>query len=184
MAITQSAAPLKGLDLGTSLIVLANLSGETVDYTPQLNAFIDLPYAKSTEMMLISESILHRVEDTRIYAYGNRADEFAKFLEGDARRPMQSGVLNSAEPKNLQMIELLIERLCGKAVEGDKICFSIPSSPPQRKSDLIFHERSVMSIFESLGYRVQSINEGLAIVYAELKDTNFTGIGMSFGGGM
>src|SRR6266852_5658467 len=44
------------------------------------------------------------------------------------------------------MIELLIERLCGKAVEGDKICFSIPSSPPQRKSDLIFHERSVMSI--------------------------------------
>src|SRR6266404_341836 len=184
MAITQSAAPLKGLDLGTSRIVLANLSGETVDYTPQLNAFIDLPYAKSTEMMLISESILHRVEDTRIYAYGNRADEFAKFLEGDARRPMQSGVLNSAEPKNLQMIELLIERLCGKAVEGDKICFSIPSSPPQRKSDLIFHERSVMSIFESLGYRVQSINEGLAIVYAELKDTNFTGIGMSFGGGM
>jgi len=124
MAITQSAAPLKGLDLGTSRIVLANLSGETVDYTPQLNAFIDLPYAKSTEMMLISESILHRVEDTRIYAYGNRADEFAKFLEGDARRPMQSGVLNSAEPKNLQMIELLIERLCGKAVEGDKICFN------------------------------------------------------------
>src|SRR5713101_1189827 len=184
MAITQSAAPLKGLDLGTSRIVLANLSGETVDYTPQLNAFIDLPNAKRTEMMLISECILHRVEDTRIYAYGNRADEFAKFLEGDARRPMQSGVLNSAEPKNLQMIELLIERLCGKAVEGDKICFSIPSSPPQRKSDLIFHERSVMSIFESLGYRVQSINEGLAIVYAELKDTNFTGIGMSFGGGM
>jgi hypothetical protein len=28
------------------------------------------------------------------------------------------------------------------------------------------------------------VNEGLAVVYSELKDANFTGIGMSFGGGM
>jgi hypothetical protein len=28
------------------------------------------------------------------------------------------------------------------------------------------------------------VNEGLAIVHSELKDANFTGIGMSFGGGM
>jgi hypothetical protein len=181
---TPSTQPLKGLDLGTSRIVLASLDGDAVTYTPQLNAFIELPYTKMTENMLISQSILYRVEGMRIFAYGNRADEFAKFLKGDARRPMQGGVLNPDEPKNLQMIELLVERLCGKASKGDKICFSIPSSPPDRRSDLIFHERSVINIFESLGYKAQSINEGLAIVYAELKDSNFTGVGMSFGGGM
>lgn len=175
---------VKGLDLGTSRIVLATLNGQKVSFTPQLNAFVDIPYSKMTEQMLARENILHEVEGAHIYAYGNRADEFAKFLEGDTRRPMQSGLLNPAEPKNLQMIELLLGRLCGKASEGEKLCLSIPSAPRERGSDLIYHERSVQGIFEKLGYQAQPVNEGLAVVYSELKDANFTGIGMSFGGGM
>jgi hypothetical protein len=184
MANAATQPSLKGLDLGTSRIVLATLNGEKVAFTPQLNAFVDLPYVKMTEMMLGNEGILNAVEGEHIYAYGNRSDEFAKFLNGDTRRPMQSGLLNPSEPKNLQMIELLITQLCGKAGKGDKICFSVPSAPADRKADVIYHERSVQAIFERLGYQAQSVNEGLAIVYAELKDANFTGIGMSFGGGM
>ena len=183
MAATSQHA-VKGLDLGTSRIVLATLNGEDVDFTPQLNAFVDIPYSRMTEQMLARENILHQIEGAHIYAYGNRADEFAKFLDGDTRRPMQSGLLNPAEPKNLQMIELLVGRLCGKAAKGEKLCLSIPSAPPERGSDLIFHARSVQGICEKLGYQAQPVNEGLAIVYAELKGANFTGIGMSFGGGM
>ena len=175
---------VKGLDLGTSRIVLATLDGNDVNFKPQLNAFVALPYSKMTEQMLGRENILHQVEGPHIYAYGNRADEFAKFLDGDTRRPMQSGLLNPSEPKSLEMIELLLGRLCGKAGNGAKLCLSVPSAPPDRDADLIFHEHSVQSICERLGYRAQSVNEGLAIVYAELKDANFTGIGMSFGGGM
>ena len=134
-ATSQQA--VKGLDLGTSRIVLATLNGQKVSFTPQLNAFVDIPYSKMTEQMLARENILHEVEGAHIYAYGNRADEFAKFLEGDTRRPMQSGLLNPAEPKNLQMIELLLGRLCGKASEGEKLCLSIPSAPRERGSDLI-----------------------------------------------
>ena len=181
-ALSQHA--VKGLDLGTSRIVLASMTGQSVNFTPQLNAFVDIPFSKMTEQMLARENILHEVEGAHIYAYGNRSDEFAKFLDGDTRRPMQSGLLNPAEPKNLQMIELLLERLCGKASDGEKLCLSIPSAPTDRGADLMFHERSVQGIFEKLGYQVQSVNEGLAVVYAELKDANFTGIGMSFGGGM
>ena len=103
--------------------------------------------------MLARENILHQVEGAHIYAYGNRADEFAKFLDGDTRRPMQSGLLNPAEPKNLQMIELLVGRLCGKAAKGEKLCLSIPSAPRDRGSDLIFHARSVQGICEKLGYQ-------------------------------
>jgi len=181
---TAPQQPVKGLDLGTSRIVLATLNGENVSYTPQLNAFVDIPYSRMTVQMLTHEDILHEVEGSHIYAYGNRADEFAKFLDGDARRPMQSGLLNPAEPKNLHMIEMLLGRLCGMADKGERLCLSIPSALPDRGSDLIFHERSVQGICEKLGYRAQSVNEGLAIIYSELKDTNFTGIGMSFGGGM
>jgi len=41
----------------------------------------------------------------------------------------------------------------------------------------------VQGIFDKLGYQAQASHEGLAIVYSELKDANFTGIGMSFVGG-
>jgi hypothetical protein len=133
--------------------------------------------------MLTNEGILHTVAGEHIYAYGNRAEEFAKFLDGDERHPMHNGVLNPGEPKNLEMIELLIEELCGKAGKDEAVCFSVPSAP-EHESDLIFHERSVGLILGKLGYRVQSINEGLAVVFAELKDASFNGIGMSFGGGM
>lgn len=180
----NSTRSAKGLDVGTSRIVLATLNGQMVNFTPQLNAFVDIPYSKMTEQMLTRENILHQVENGRIYAYGNRSDEFAKFLDGDTRRPMLGGMLNPAEPKNVQMIELLLDRLCGRAGEGEKICLSVPSAPRDRDTDLIFHERSVQSICEKLGYQAQVVNEGLAVVYSELKDANFTGIGMSFGGGM
>ena len=103
---SASQQAVKGLDLGTSRIVLATLNGQHVNFTPQLNAFVDIPFSKMTEQMLGREHILHQVEGAHIYAYGNRADEFAKFLVGDTRRPMQSGLLNPAEPKNLEMIEL------------------------------------------------------------------------------
>ncbi len=182
MNATQHA--VKGLDLGTSRIVLATLDGDAVNFTPQLNAFVQLPFSRMTEQMLSRENILHHAEGDFIYAYGNRADEFAKFLDGDTRRPMQSGLLNPEEPKNLQMIELLLGRVCGKAGRGEKLCLSVPSAPPDRAPDLIFHERSVHGICEKLGYQAQPVNEGLAVVYSELKDANFTGIGMSFGGGM
>src|ERR1700719_35588 len=72
---TASQQGVKGLDLGTSRIVLATLNGEEVDFSPQLNAFVDIPYSKMTEQMLAREQIMHRVEGDHIYAYGNRADE-------------------------------------------------------------------------------------------------------------
>ena len=139
MATAASQSGHKGLDLGTSRIVLATLSGEKVRFSPQLNAFVELPFTKMTERMLGNEAILHQVNGESIYAYGNRSDEFAKFLNGDARRPMQSGLLNPTEPKNLEMIELLLTQLCGKAGKNDKICFSAPSAPAGHESDLIFH---------------------------------------------
>ena len=37
---------------------------------------------------------------------------------------------------------------------------------------------------ENLGYKVMHLNEGLAVVYAELEQASFTGMGISFGGGM
>ena len=173
-----------GLDLGTSRIVLASTQGDRTQYKTELNAFVSLPYSKMTKAMLERENIHHTKSGNEILAFGNRVDEFANILGGDTRRPMKTGVLNPTEPLNLEMLTLALGKLCGRAKNGEKICFSVPSGGQNSDADVIYHEQSIRKVLEDLGYEVHSLNEGLAVVIAELKDNDFTGIGISFGAGM
>ncbi len=66
MDTATSQRTVKGLDIGTSRIVLATLNGQMVNFTPQLNAFVDIPYSKMTEQMLARENILHQVEQAAV----------------------------------------------------------------------------------------------------------------------
>lgn len=183
-ASDDASTGFKGLDLGTSHLVLATVKDDREVYEKELHAFVSIPYSKMTKSMLEREKINHRVQRPDIIAFGNRVDEFANILGGNTRRPMQTGLLNPDEPKNIELVELALRNLCGKAKKGEKICFSVPSAPEGRDSRLLFHEESVRSVLENLGYKVRTINESLAVVIAELQDYDFTGIGISFGGGM
>lgn len=180
-AVTTMA---KGLDVGTSRIVLARSRQHGYGYEHQLNAFVALPFSRMTEVMLRRENILFHIEDSAILAYGNRVEEFANILNGDTRRPMQTGLLNPNEPKSLQMLELAIRELCGEGQQGEKMCFSVPCGTSENESDVIYHEGTIAQVLESLGYQVKSLNEGLAVVFAELESSSYTGLGISFGGGM
>jgi len=184
MADSAGKDDFRGLDVGTSRIVLAKPNGERPSYNVQLNAFISLPYAKMTEKMLADEGIYHQVNGDEILAFGNRVDEFANMLGGDTRRPMKTGLLNASEPKSKEMMSLALEEMCGKAKNGEKICFSVPSATPEGQSELIFHEHVIKDVLTGLGYQAEAVNEGMAIVYAELADDDLTGIGVSFGGGL
>jgi hypothetical protein len=50
--------------------------------------------------------------------------------------------------------------------------------------NLVYHEAVLKQFLQSLGYNAKPINEGQAVVFSELQDESFTGIGISFGGGM
>ncbi len=173
-----------GLDLGTSRIVLASTQGDRTQYKTELNAFVSLPYSKMTMAMLERENIHHTKSGNEILAFGNRVDEFANILGGDTRRPMKTGVLNPNEPRNIEMLALALGKLCGPAKSGEKICFSVPSGANGSDAEVIYHEQSIRKVLEDLGYEVHSLNEGLAVIIAELKDHDFTGVGISFGAGM
>ena len=49
---------------------------------------------------------------------------------------------------------------------------------------VVYHESILSRFLSSLGYSPISINEGMAIVVSELSEDDFTGIGISLGGGM
>ena len=48
-----------------------------------------------------------------------------------------------------------------------------------------YHKQILNGVFQEIGYKnINVMTEGLAVVYSELAETQYTGIGMSFGAGM
>jgi len=179
---TQSAI---GLDIGTSRIVSAIKVDDIYEFKSELNSFISLPMSKMTEQVLKRENVPHAVSGQSIIVHGNESERFADLLQMETRRPMTRGTLNSSEPENVNMIRAIIQALVGPAqYPGQKLCFSIPAAPLGGNENLTYHEATIKQVLTELGYDTKSINEGLAVIYAELESSNYTGIGVSCGGGL
>lgn len=174
-----------GLDVGTSRIVLSRGAGSGAKTDTQLNAFVSVPFSKFTESILKQNKVNYHLNGGReIFIFGNESEKFADFFNTDARRPMRNGVLNPTEENGLLVIQSIIEKLLPKTKRNELVCFSVPGPGRDITSDLVYHEAMLKNLLGSLGYRAKAINEGLAVIFAELESDNFTGIGISCGGGM
>ena len=183
MSRTDTATAV-GLDVGTSRIVAARQNQQDIHYDIQLNAFVTIPYSRMTEKSLARESVPHAVENGEIVVHGNESERFADLLNREIRRPMSGGVLNAGEPDNIKLIREIVATVTGKPASGQKLCFTVPAAPLGAEENLTYHEATLRQILTGMGYEVKAINEGLAVVYAELESTNYTGIGISCGGGL
>jgi hypothetical protein len=172
-----------GLDAGTSRIVLAKKNGADYTFDSQLNAFVRIPYSKITEGVLKKENVPYTVQSGELVVHGNESERFADLLGRETRRPMRAGVLNPGEPESeAQLGEIFKSLLAG--TPASKIYFSVPAPPLGSSENTTYHEATIRQILSSLGHDVQSINEGLAVIYGELESSNYTGIGISCGGGL
>ncbi|HTS49618.1 MAG TPA: hypothetical protein VMH05_16815 [Bryobacteraceae bacterium] len=173
-----------GLDIGTSRVCLARRMGEEFQFDTQLNAFVTIPYSKITENILHKENVPHTVNGPEIVVHGNESDRFADLLNVDTRRTMSKGLLNPTEPASLDMLRKIVESLLAGSKERGKLCFTVPAAPLGAEENLTYHEATLRQVLGNLGFDVMSINEGLAVVYSELESSNYTGIGISCGGGL
>src|SRR3989440_1850460 len=181
---SQSGRPgAVGLDIGTSRIVVAD-STPGQESRSQLNAFVSVPSSEMAENVLQQRGMVYERNCKNLYVYGNDSDFFASFLDTDARRPMHSGLLNPKEEMSQHMIQRIIELLVPRARKGDTLCFSVPGKGEGVNGGLVYPEAVLKSFLQSLGYKAKPVNEGQAVVFSELQEENFTGIGVSFGGGM
>lgn len=172
-----------GLDIGTSRIVVADGPGGERTRT-QLNAFVPVPCSEMAENMLKVRGMVYERNCKNLYVYGNDSDFFASFLNTDARRPMRSGLLNPEEANSQHMIQRIIQTLVPRARKNEVLCFSVPGNGEGVNGKLVYHEALLKQFLQTLGYNVKPLNEGQAVVFSELQNDNFTGIGISFGGGM
>ncbi len=180
--ITESGGVL-GLDVGTSRIVVADGAEPHRAHT-QLNAFVSVPYSKMTETILQQNKMVYHRNGKDLFVYGNESERFASFFNTEPRRPMARGVMNAQDTMSQQMIQAIIEQLVPKAKNNEILCYSVPGKGEGADSNIVYHEAVLKNILSGLGYNAKSVNEGLAVIFAELQAENFTGIGISCGGGM
>jgi hypothetical protein len=121
----------------------------------------------------------------RLYVLGDASFNLANRFGQEVRRPMSDGFLSPGEQDAIPMMRFIVERLLGEPnAAGEPCFFCIPAPSIDRENDTVYHEGIVSSILKKIGYTPNAMNEAHAIVYSELADHDFTGIGVSCGGGM
>ncbi|PSQ17487.1 hypothetical protein BRD00_07205 [Halobacteriales archaeon QS_8_69_26] len=175
----------KGIDVGTMNILSAQQDGNDTVFVQQRNSFVEIEHSDMAEQMLSRSEVLHIRKDNKVYVVGDDALNFANIFNKETRRPMQQGILSSDEKSAIPMIKLITEQVVGEPDEpGEKLYFSSPADPIDSDLSTLYHQKTIESFLDDMGYNAEPINEGMAVIYSELADNNFTGLGISFGAGM
>jgi len=182
----QAEGSALGLDVGTSRLVLASGTAEHVKTSAELNAFITVPFSKFTENILKQNKVTYQINGGgSLQVYGTEAAKFANVFNAEVRRPMMAGTLNPSEEYSLPVIQAIIQQLVKRSKKSENLRFSVPGAlRGQTGADLVYHEAMLKNLLDAMGYKAKGINEGLAVVFAEMERDNFSGIGISCGGGM
>ncbi|MBI4577938.1 MAG: cell division FtsA domain-containing protein [Planctomycetes bacterium] len=184
----QAAMELgKGLDVGTANLVSAvqDAQGNLI-LKSQRNAFIDIDADDFTRNMLTKLNVQYVVVNNRMVVIGDPAFELANIFNRPTRRPMKHGLISPDERDALPIEKMLIETLLGPPqTQGEILYFSVPADPVDAaERNIIYHRGLFEGMLRKLGYNAKPLNEGHAVVFSELADEDFTGIGISCGGGM
>jgi len=135
--------------------------------------------------MLSRAGINYIKRNDRLYVMGHEALEFANIFNKEVRRPLRTGVISPKEKEALPLVEILIKGILGPASrKRELIYYSIPGEPVDADFNITYHQSVLGELLNRLGYASRPINEGLTVILSELNNQDFTGIGISFGGGM
>jgi actin-like ATPase involved in cell morphogenesis len=184
-----------GFDAGTyNLVCCTRDDKKDFVYDREVNAFLEIALEDRLVFQMMKTVGVPLIErSNKAYALGEKAVRMAYTLaQLELKRPMKDGCVNSKERDAYEVMSIMLHSLLEGNVKSnnDILYFSVPANAINEETDAEFHTNILDSIFKAYesdeGYKVKAfpINEGLALVYAELKADNYTGIGISFGAGM
>ncbi len=175
----------KGLDIGTMNIICAEKEGNDVIFMQQRNAFMNLDSTDLTKNMLDTTKVLYIEEKDGIALLGEDAFKFATIFEKETRRPMSHGIISPKEKEAIPIMKLIIEKVLGSPKTKNEVLYiSTPADPVDTDMNVLYHKKTMEALARGLNYDIHVIDEGLAVIYSELSDHNFTGIGISVGAGL
>jgi len=183
-----------GFDCGTYNLVCCTRDDKKKDvYKREVNAFIEIPLDNPFLYSIMEESgkvpLINRGDIA--FALGEAALNMAVTLDLDLKRPMKDGCVNPSEKDAFEILNLMIHSMIEEIdQDGVPLYYSVPANAVNEQTDADYHGHILQAIFDayesSKGYKVKArpLNEGLALIYAELQSKAYTGIGISFGAGM
>jgi len=175
----------KGVDVGTMFVKCAKKEEEQIAFRSQRNAFFGVEHTDFTKDILNNSKVKYIIKENELYVVGDEALEFANMFNKETRRPLSRGVISPTEKEALPMVELLIKSVIGEpSYMGEIAYYSVPGEPLDADFNIIYHGKMLDGFLKTLGYTPKPINEGHAVILSELAQEDFTGIGLSFGGGM
>ncbi len=184
-AVEQPAQLGKGLDVGTAFIYAAEKVGDEIVFRIERDAFFDIPLSDHIKEIFGRDSVKYIRKGDQLYVVGNGALRFANLFQRNVRRPLERGVISPQEKDALPIVQLMIESAIGShGHAGETVYYSVPSQPIDADFDVLYHQHIISGFLSGLGYAPKPINEGLAVIFSELAEENFTGLAFSFGGGM
>lgn len=182
----------KGLDVGTSFIVMSSYQEDNILFKDFRDAFYTIKPSTPIANKMIEKGLAGKIfvkdADGSFIILGKDAIEKAVERNDTARRPMYRGVVSVKEKQAKRVLAYIIQEVVGRSSEeNEKIVFCVPAQPIDQEDedfDVGYHEDVVKTILSEIGYDAKSINEAEALCYAELSDNDYTGIGISCGAGM
>jgi actin-like ATPase involved in cell morphogenesis len=175
----------RGLDVGTMTIISARQSKGKIVHVQQRNQFVEIEHSEMAEKMLNRGDVLYIKKGDRVFIVGEDALTFANIFNAETRRPMSAGILSRKEKSAIPMMKLIIEKVIGRpTTPQEPVYFSCPAKPVDANLDTLYHQKTIEAILGNKGFAPHAINEGMAAVYSELADNEFTGMGISMGAGM
>jgi actin-like ATPase involved in cell morphogenesis len=185
-----------GFDAGTYNLVCCkrNAEGNFV-YKREVNAFLEMELENEFVFNMMQKSGVPLIlrEDANIaYALGEAAINMAYTMRKvDLKRPMKDGCVNADEKDSFEIMNIMIHSLLDDvSQDGEVLYYSVPANAINEKTDADYHRKILEAIFKAFKndkdwtVDARPINEAMALVYAELGDKMFTGIGVSCGAGM
>lgn len=193
----------KGLDVGTSYIVLASDHAGPVSFTSDdqtqyttykefRDAFYVIKPTTPVATKMIEKGLQGKVfvkdSDGAFILLGQDAIEKAIERNESAKRPMYRGVVSAKEKEARRVLAYILKEVCGTAATPDEqLVFCIPAQPVDQEDedfDVGYHEDVVKAVLAEQGYAARAINEAEALCYSELEKDDYTGVALSCGAGM
>ena len=183
---------MRGLDVGTSFIVMSQENDNGIVYKDFRDAFYIIKPSSPVATKMIEKGLSGKVfikdKDGSFILLGQDAIEKAIERNDNARRPMKKGVVSATEKDSRRILTFILHEVVGKPNEiGEKLVFCVPAQPIDQEDDdfdVGYHEDVIVDILNSIGYDSKAINEAEALCYAELENDDYTGLSISCGSGM
>jgi hypothetical protein len=182
--IPKKTARPQGLDVGTMNLVSARNEGGKVITNKIRDAFFSLDI--EAKKMLKMSDVSFMEKDDKLLIIGDAAIHTANIFGQEVKRPLHKGIISPNEIEAFEVLGLIIKELLGENVSGsDPIYYSVPAAPIDNPSqDVLYHEMIFKKIISGLGFDAYSMNEAVAICYADCAKEQFSGLCCSWGAGM